>query len=702
MSGYRDIYSGILHKCGGRIKSWTKRWMVLRSDYCLYYYKDATKSHLGVISLRDTQFKIRVGQKSDVSWPKTLAMENTFALVTTPRVYFMYAETIAEAEEWRKVLEDAHKDLVEVTRTKSFSGFRQHTASTIDREASFASRSVNAVQDASFVGGARPKAHTSVTDSLASDASSVFGRQFTLSSSSETGSPLPTVEEVESMYNVLQHPVTQDNEGAGPAEEGENGVNLNEALYSKPPARTRTSSDIEREYDYVLPPDADTPQNFSVTVTDSDQHTTSSKLAELDPKWAELSGKGLSTSSQTEFEGFYDLAGGVSDKQQQQQQQQQEELAVYDVVRPENTSQTPPRTLPTSSSATPPRMTSSALNQPLPAIPPSGLVREEHTMIYEDVPDIPRGKRETTTGAPVYDVLENPSEGVVYELVGVVESEGAGHLLKGVGQQEEEDVYSEVGSSEERTPPPVSRGGRYVNVAHGNEGGEKVVTSEVGNYVNVSSGGETPPIPAHHAHNLSSSAPPSAPPTLSNGCDDDVCTIVRPQPKPRSNSRSRDVDQSPSNRDDTGQLPSKRGETEQLPSNIDDPDSLPTTTDQLPSNRDTTDQLPSDRESPLPPVPKKRTGSLCSDPLPSPSPSSPLPSPSSSPLPSHHHKFSPPPSPRSPRSLRPRPPSPLVSTRRASGASDISSHSSTSSNPGNDGFLATVQRQRTTSLKEKV
>ena len=86
-----------------------------------------------------------------------------------------------------------------------------------------------------------------------------------------------------------------------------------------------------------------------------------------------------------------------------------------------------------------------------------------------------------------------------------------------------------------------------------------------------------------------------------------------------------------------------------------------------------------------------RSDSTSSDPFP-PSPSS---------LPSYQRKFSPPTSPRSPRA--PRPPSPLLSDRRISGSARNSSpHSSTSSSPGDDGYLATATRQRSTSLKEKV
>ncbi|CAI8044319.1 hypothetical protein GBAR_LOCUS24590 [Geodia barretti] len=766
--GYRDIYSGVLHKCGGRIKTWTKRWMVLRSDYCLYYYKDATKNHLGVISLRDTQFKIRVGQKSDVTWPKNLALENTFALVTTPRVYFMYADTKAEADEWRKVLEDAHHDLLEVTRTKSFSGFRSASLA-VDRDTALTSQSLREPEEGSLVGGLlRPKAHSSVCDSLASNASSAFGRQFTLSLSSETGLPLAPVQEVESMYNVLQHPLVQVEEKAGPkveeeekgGEEGEERLFLNEALYSQlpPPSgvveRESVLSESERDYDYVLPPDADTPQNFSITVSNGDQQ----RWAEPRLKGLELleKGSGSATSSQTSLEAFYDFAreAGSNDKQTHKQQQE-EELGVYDVVRPENSSVTPPTQ--NKSTRAPPKP-NSAVAQPLPAIPailapnsslpPPSSRTLDQGMIYEDVPDVPKTKRETAEPPlPVYDVVDTAriihkskqdkepvvavydvlehngdtrntiqrDENSVVGVYDVLTESGTSAVYEPVGdagpeeeeeEEEEEEMYSEVGF-EERTPPLVKGSvGRYVNVPP--TGGSDETKEEVtgsggrvnGDYVNVSHSGETPPLPAQHTppsphtEQLTAATPtdpptatptapptstPTAPPTATpRVCNEDSCLITRPQPKPRTNTRPRTSDQSPSNSNTVEQSPSNNSTVDPSPSNRDSP---PSSSPPLPSHA-------SSEQIPIPG--HDRSDSTSSDPFP-PSPSS---------LPSYQRKFSPPTSPRSPRS--PRPPSPLLSDRRISGSARNSSpHSSTSSSPGDDGYLATATRQRSTSLKEK-
>ena len=111
----KELFTGVLHKCGAKVKSWNKRWMVLRSDYCLYYYKDAAKKPLGSISLRDQKFRTRKGEKGDCTWPKNVTMEQTIVMVTSTRTYYMFAEKAKEAEEWKKVLQDSHDQLRDET-----------------------------------------------------------------------------------------------------------------------------------------------------------------------------------------------------------------------------------------------------------------------------------------------------------------------------------------------------------------------------------------------------------------------------------------------------------------------------------------------------------------------------------------------------------------------------------------------------------
>ena len=108
-----ELYRGTLSKCGGKVKTWNKRAMSLKNDYCLYYYKDVSKRHQGLISLRDPKFAVRKGEKADCSWPKGVDLGNTLVVVTTPRIYYMFADTAEEAQEWREQLAMAHVRMIE-------------------------------------------------------------------------------------------------------------------------------------------------------------------------------------------------------------------------------------------------------------------------------------------------------------------------------------------------------------------------------------------------------------------------------------------------------------------------------------------------------------------------------------------------------------------------------------------------------------
>lgn len=118
-STIRDLHSGVLHKVGGRVKTWHKRWMIIRSDYCLYYYKDPNKLPQGSIPLRDTNFSVRDGIKGESNWPKYCDLSNTLVLTTSTRTYYMFAETLDEANEWKAQLKKAVERMKEEDRVRS-------------------------------------------------------------------------------------------------------------------------------------------------------------------------------------------------------------------------------------------------------------------------------------------------------------------------------------------------------------------------------------------------------------------------------------------------------------------------------------------------------------------------------------------------------------------------------------------------------
>lgn len=410
--------------------------MVLRSDYCLYYYKDATKGHLGVISLRDTNFKIRVGQRSDVSWPKNVDLGRTFALVTTPRVYFMYADTKAEADEWRKVLGDTHQDLVQVTRTKSFSS-NSSGAVTDNQHVEVGSYALN---------GARPKALTSACDSIVSTASSVFGTQYTLSSSSEMEVSVAEGGGVESMYNVLQHPLVtkksaQDSKTIpdSPQTQTDTSVCGDRVIYTEPSvgdgggASTQQdsgamydvlyNSEEEEKEDYETPPDAlkSFPQNMTVIVENNGRQ---SRLIWTEPEGSEAELEDKKQISKHTVEAFYDVAHATeADKRPP-------ETAVYDEVTIEYNIQDGEPGNP---------LMMSAVNQPLPAVPSimSPPDTQKECQPYEDIPELP---------CPAAPQVE-----VIYEPVGVPGNDG----LYSEVEYDETKENCEVGEFIEESPEDI-------------------------------------------------------------------------------------------------------------------------------------------------------------------------------------------------------------------------------------------------------
>ena len=105
------VHQGTLHKLGGNVKSWTKRWMILKKDNVLYYYKDPNKSPQGSIPLSDHMFCAKEGRERDLSWPKTVGIERTIVIRTSYRIYYMYADSQPEAAEWIERLQKAAESI---------------------------------------------------------------------------------------------------------------------------------------------------------------------------------------------------------------------------------------------------------------------------------------------------------------------------------------------------------------------------------------------------------------------------------------------------------------------------------------------------------------------------------------------------------------------------------------------------------------
>lgn len=114
-----DLFSGVLHKVGGKVKTWNKRFFILKSDYCLYYFKDTTKGPLGTISLRDPKFKARKGEAGDISWPRNTKLNCTMAVVTSHRTYYVYCSYDHEIDEWIRMLTKANEKVMAQNRAEN-------------------------------------------------------------------------------------------------------------------------------------------------------------------------------------------------------------------------------------------------------------------------------------------------------------------------------------------------------------------------------------------------------------------------------------------------------------------------------------------------------------------------------------------------------------------------------------------------------
>ena len=218
LSGLHDLFSGVLYKCGGKVKSWTKRFFILKSDYCLYYYKDTSKGPLGTISLHDPKFKVRKGEAADISWPKAAKADCRMAVVTTLRTYFMYCEYAHEIDEWVELLNKAAKKANEKTRSgnKLFGAGRSASSSevaiTVEEEKSGETSprplSTNDIEPLSYeeCGPAAPgnsnNDNTPPNDNIESVyalATEVQGEYIDMATSSPVGSDL----EASAMYEVI-------------------------------------------------------------------------------------------------------------------------------------------------------------------------------------------------------------------------------------------------------------------------------------------------------------------------------------------------------------------------------------------------------------------------------------------------------------------------------------------------------------------
>ncbi|EFA78768.1 hypothetical protein PPL_08229 [Heterostelium album PN500] len=84
---------GFLTKEGGSIKTWRKRWCVLKNG-SIYYSKNANTCELGIIHLKNVSSVVQSQRKK----------KNLFEVITPERTYYMKATSPEEMQSWIEVL----------------------------------------------------------------------------------------------------------------------------------------------------------------------------------------------------------------------------------------------------------------------------------------------------------------------------------------------------------------------------------------------------------------------------------------------------------------------------------------------------------------------------------------------------------------------------------------------------------------------
>eukprot|EP00118_Oscarella_pearsei_P018656 m.192069 g.192069 ORF g.192069 m.192069 type:complete len:1478 (+) comp39461_c1_seq6:2148-6581(+) len=100
------IKSGALTKQGNVRKNWKRRVFQLTADGALSYYKDPLKAPLGSIDVKGSCIGLLRGSKCRCVWPVSVPLENCFGIVTSVRVFHVYADSQDDTERWMSALRD--------------------------------------------------------------------------------------------------------------------------------------------------------------------------------------------------------------------------------------------------------------------------------------------------------------------------------------------------------------------------------------------------------------------------------------------------------------------------------------------------------------------------------------------------------------------------------------------------------------------
>jgi hypothetical protein len=100
------LFSGWLHKIGGKVRNWKRRYFILKDEYLYYFSSDnPTSIALGSVHLLLSEVKT---SNIQFLWKRTERKETyVMEVVTSGRTYYLRATSKGDMEDWEKSLRDA-------------------------------------------------------------------------------------------------------------------------------------------------------------------------------------------------------------------------------------------------------------------------------------------------------------------------------------------------------------------------------------------------------------------------------------------------------------------------------------------------------------------------------------------------------------------------------------------------------------------
>jgi hypothetical protein len=109
------VKEGYLIKRGGNVKSWKKRWFVVKDNKLAYYSGPGEKTPKGSIALAVSHVKVCADDARSLGCPEDAFM---FELITTGRVYYIGAPSVEERDSWMVAVKQSQQKFDTLRRSR--------------------------------------------------------------------------------------------------------------------------------------------------------------------------------------------------------------------------------------------------------------------------------------------------------------------------------------------------------------------------------------------------------------------------------------------------------------------------------------------------------------------------------------------------------------------------------------------------------